>query len=102
MKGEARGLAGFRVHGGPRLKPAKARSAGTRTGGDPCTHPSHQREISPTINRAREINRLFVFSAAAAAAAAMMGQPGLAAAAAAANPFLTTPFGMLGTAPRFR
>lgn len=44
-----------------------------------------------------------MISAAAAAAAAMMGQPGLAAAAAAAgNPFLTTPFGMLGTAPRFR
>jgi len=37
-----------------------------------------------------------------AAAAAMMGQPGLAAAAAATNPFLATPFGMLGTAPRFR
>jgi hypothetical protein len=39
-----------------------------------------------------------------AAASAMMGQPGLAAAAAAAagNPFLQTPFGMLGTAPRFR
>merc|ERR1719412_970737 len=44
----------------------------------------------------------FANQAAAAAAAAMMGQPGLAAAAAAANPFLATPFGMLGTAPRFR
>ena len=44
-----------------------------------------------------------MFSAAMAAASAMMGQPGLAAAAAAAgNPFLQTPFGMLGTAPRFR
>lgn len=47
------------------------------------------------------------FSAAAAAAAAMMGQPAAgfaaaAAAAASANPFLATPFGMLGTAPRFR
>lgn len=45
----------------------------------------------------------FANQAAMAAASAMMGQPGLAAAAAAAgNPFLQTPFGMLGTAPRFR
>lgn len=49
---------------------------------------------------------VYDFSAAAAAAAAMMGQPAAgfaaAAAAAASNPFLATPFGMLGTAPRFR
>ena len=47
-----------------------------------------------------ELIRFLIISAAVAA---MMGQPGLAAAAAAAqNPFLATPFGMLGTAPRFR
>ena len=87
-----------------------------------ATHPSHsccwdayskvsafltsqQRAITRACSKTRRIIFVFNFSAAAAAAAAMMGQPaaaGLAAAAAAAsNPFLASPFGMLGAAPRF-